>query len=143
MIRLSEVSLRAIRKHGAQSYGDEACGVLYGVVSSGSSAALKSVDRVEPLSNARDDQRHRRFLVTPADYARAEATAAGNGWSLLGFYHSHPDHAAVPSGYDLAHAFPFFSYVIISVRDGEPKELRSFLLAQDRRQFLEETIEFH
>ena len=141
MIRLSRTAVRTICEHGARSYGDEACGVLYGNVSS--FRDVKSVHRAEPLSNARSDQRHRRFLITPADYARAEATAARNGWSILGFYHSHPDHPAIPSSYDLAHAFPFLSYVIVSVHERLPGELRSFVMTEDRRQFLEETVEFH
>jgi proteasome lid subunit RPN8/RPN11 len=80
-------------------------------------------------------------VVTASDYRRAEAEASRSGLSLLGFYHSHPDHPAYPSPYDLEHAFPFFSYVILAVERGEPKEMRSFVLSEDRSQFLEETLE--
>lgn len=91
--------------------------------------------------NARANERHRRFIVTPDDYRRAEEEAARGGHTLLGFYHSHPDHPAYPSAYDLEHAFPFFSYVILSVVGAEPGELRSFVLANDRREFIEEAVE--
>jgi proteasome lid subunit RPN8/RPN11 len=101
----------------------------------------KRVVRAARMLNAREDQRHRRFVVTPDDYRLAEAEAGRSGLSLLGFYHSHPDHPACPSQYDLDHAFPFFSYVIVAVENGVPRELRSFVLSEDRREFLEETVE--
>ena len=62
------------------------------------------------------------------------------GAELLGFYHSHPDHPAEPSQYDLDHAWPVFSYVIVSVRAGKPGEMRSWRLRDDRSQFDEEDI---
>ncbi|HXV64620.1 MAG TPA: M67 family metallopeptidase [Vicinamibacteria bacterium] len=137
MIELPHESAREIRRHGRAAYGDEACGVMYGQVTPG----RRVVVRVEPMRNARGDERHRRFIVTPEDYRRAEAEAARHGQTLLGFYHSHPDHPAFPSDYDLAHAFPFFSYVILSVERGEPADMRSFVLAEDRSEFLEEAIQ--
>ena len=42
--------------------------------------------------------------------------AAELGGELLGFYHSHPDHPARPSQYDLDHAWPTFAYVIVAGR---------------------------
>jgi proteasome lid subunit RPN8/RPN11 len=80
-------------------------------------------------------------VVTASDYRRAEADASRSGLTLLGFYHSHPDHPAYPSAYDLEHAFPFFSYVILAVEGGEPKDMRSFVLSEDRSEFLEESLE--
>ena len=63
------------------------------------------------------------------------------GLSLLGFYHSHPDHPAYPSDYDREHAFPFFSYVIVEVDHRQSKALRSFVLSSDRSEFLEEDVQ--
>ncbi len=143
MIRLPETAVDAIRQHGRESYRDEACGAMYGRVISdgGDRGDAKDVVRVAPLENARENERHRRFVVTPADYRRAEAEATRSGLTLLGFYHSHPDHPAYPSAYDLEHAFPFFSYVILSVENAEPKTMRSFVLANDRKEFVEEKVE--
>jgi len=137
MILLPDEAVEAIRLHGRQSYRDEACGVLFGRAT----AQAKYVLRAEPMVNAREYERHRRFVVTPSDYRRAEAEASRSGLTLLGFYHSHPDHPALPSRYDLEHAFPFFSYVILAVEGGEPKDMRSFVLSEDRSEFLEETLE--
>ena len=136
MILLHDEAIEAIRLHGRESYRDEACGVLYGLAE----RETKTVLRAAPMVNAREDERHRRFVVTPADYRDAEAEASRSGSTLLGFYHSHPDHPAYPSRYDLEHAFPFFSYVILAVERGEPREMRSFVLSGDRSEFLEETL---
>ena len=137
MVKIFDDVSAAIRRHGQDSYGDEACGVIYGTCQNGSKVVLA----VDPLANARDGERHRRFLITPHDYLRAEEGASSRGMELLGFYHSHPNHPAYPSDYDLEHAWPVFSYVIVSVRDGEPKEMRSFVLESDRSRFTEEEIQ--
>jgi proteasome lid subunit RPN8/RPN11 len=137
MLELPATAAEAIRAHGRETYRDEACGALYGELGNGE----KRVVRVVPLPNSRSDERHRRFVVRPEDYRSCEAEASRHGLTLLGFYHSHPDHPAYPSAFDLEHAFPFFSYVIVSVSKGEPGDMRSFVLADDRRQFLEETME--
>jgi proteasome lid subunit RPN8/RPN11 len=137
MILLPEDAVAAIEEHGRESYGDEACGVLYGRLR----PEGKEVASADRMKNSREDERHRRFTVTADDYRRAEAEASRRGLNLLGFYHSHPDHPAFPSRYDLDHALPFFSYVILSVAKGEPEALRSFVLSEDRSEFQEETVE--
>jgi proteasome lid subunit RPN8/RPN11 len=137
MIRISEKHIDAIREHGRESYEDEACGVIYGRSRDGD----KDVELLAPLANSRDGLRHRRFLITPKDYQRAESEASARGLELLGFYHSHPDHPAVPSPYDLEHAWPFFSYLIVSVWKGEPRKVRSFVMNEDRGAFTEEEIQ--
>lgn len=137
MIRMSPTLLDTIREHGRQSYGDEACGVMFGKFRNGS----KEVSSVQPLDNSRDGERYRRFLITPQDYQRAEREASARGLDLVGFYHSHPNHPAYPSTYDLEHAWPLFSYLIVSVREGEPKEVRSFVMKEGRDGFLEEKLQ--
>jgi len=134
---LPEEILESIRRHAREAYREEACGAIYGRCTHKSKEAL----RAEPLPNAREGDRRRRFLITSTDYRRAEARAAEHGMDLLGFYHSHPDHPAYPSSYDLEHAFPSFSYVIVSVREGEPGDVRSFVLTEDRSAFGEEELE--
>lgn len=122
----------AVREHGRDTYPNECCGALIG--------RDGRVAEAFALPNTTEEGPRRRFLVRPGDYRAAEAHATSRGGELLGFYHSHPDHPAQPSQYDLDHAWPFFSYVIISVRDGEPKELRSWRLRDDRSQFDEESV---
>jgi proteasome lid subunit RPN8/RPN11 len=66
--------------------------------------------------------------------------AASRGLDIVGFYHSHPDHPAEPSRFDLDHAWPNVSYVIVSVRDRLPRELRSWRLRADRSGYHEESV---
>ena len=126
-ITLSEDVVAAIRAHGTETYPNECCGALIG--------RDGTVSESFALPNTTEEGPRRRFLVRPEDYRAAEARAAENGRELLGFYHSHPDHPARPSQYDLDHAWPYFSYVILEVREATPRDLRSWRLRDDRSQF--------
>jgi S-sulfo-L-cysteine synthase (O-acetyl-L-serine-dependent) len=132
-VRVSDAQMLAIRRHGARIYPDECCGALLG-------PKTGEVVEAYPLDNTFPDGQRRRFLVGPDEYRRAEARAAETGLTLVGFYHSHPDHPAEPSQFDLDHAWPNLSYVIVSVHQGQPKETRSWRLKADRSAFEEEFI---
>jgi S-sulfo-L-cysteine synthase (O-acetyl-L-serine-dependent) len=128
------VEVRAeIQAHGVATYPDECCGVLLGPKDG-------TVTDFWRLDNSTDLERRRRFLIGPDDYRRAEARAAERGLDIVGFYHSHPDHPAEPSAFDLAHAWPNLSYAIVSIRQGAPRELRSWRLRADRAGYDEESI---
>jgi proteasome lid subunit RPN8/RPN11 len=127
----------AIREHGRRSYPEECCGALLGRKGEG----IDRVTEVELVDNSQEDSRRRRFRITPGDYLRIERLALQRRRDLLGFYHSHPDHPAVPSEYDREHALPFFHYVVLGVSSGEPGEMVSWVLSEDRRVFDPEEIE--
>jgi proteasome lid subunit RPN8/RPN11 len=92
------------------------------------------------LPNITDEGPRRRFRVSDTDYLRVERAADTAGAELLGFYHSHPDHPARPSQYDLDHALPNFSYIIVSVLAGVAEDMRSWKLRDDRSAFDEEAL---
>jgi proteasome lid subunit RPN8/RPN11 len=121
-----------IRAHGVETYPHECCGALVG--------RDGEVTRAVPLPNTTDEGPRRRFLVRPSDYQQAERAADAAGAELLGFYHSHPDHPARPSQYDLDHAWPNFSYLIVSVAAGVAEDVRSWRLRDDRTAFDEEPL---
>jgi len=98
---------QAIRRHGRETYPHECCGALVG--------RGAHVTGIVALPNTTEEGPRRRFLVRPSDYREAERQASELGRELLGFYHSHPDHPAQPSQYDLDHAWPTFAYVIVAV----------------------------
>jgi proteasome lid subunit RPN8/RPN11 len=75
--------------------------------------------------------------VRPSDYRLAEKQAGELGGELLGFYHSHPDHPARPSQFDLDHAWPNFAYVIVSVASGSARDMTVWYLKEDRSIFEE------
>jgi proteasome lid subunit RPN8/RPN11 len=124
----------AIRAHGREAFPHECCGALLG--------RDGVVQEAFPLPNTTEEGPRRRFLVRPDDYRAAEQRARETGFELLGFYHSHPDHPARPSQYDLDHAWPSFSYVIVSVMSGEDTALTSWQLKADRSAFDEEDVTY-
>jgi proteasome lid subunit RPN8/RPN11 len=122
----------AIRRHGEDTYPHECCGALVG--------ADRRVSAAVALPNTTEEGPRRRFLVRPSDYRLAEQKAAELGAELLGFYHSHPDHPARPSQYDLDHAWPTFAYVIVAVASGTAQDMTVWFLREDRTNFDEGTI---
>ena len=123
----------SIRAHGREAFPHECCGALLGKDG--------VVHEAFPLPNTTEEGPRRRFLVRPDDYRAAEQRGRETGCELLGFYHSHPDHPARPSQYDLDHAWPSFSYVILSVIGGRDDLLSSWQLKADRSAFEEERID--
>ena len=131
-LRLMPGIADAIRHHGVETYPNECCGALIG--------ADGVVTQVAPLPNTTEEGARRRFLIRPSDYTFVEQEAARVNQELLGFYHSHPDHPARPSQYDLDHAFPFFWYVIVSIQQAKPDRMTVWRLADDRSQFREASL---
>ena len=117
----------AIRRHGEDTYPHECCGALVG--QDGHTTAIVA------LPNTTEEGPRRRFLVRPSDYRLAEQRAGELGGDLLGFYHSHPDHPARPSQYDLDHAWPTFAYVIVAVAAGAAADMTVWYLKDDRTTF--------
>ncbi len=135
-LRIPEDLLSRIHIHGEQAYPEEGAGFMLG-----SDGDERNVIELIPLSNAREDAaRRNRYLFTPEDYLKAEVEAERLGLSLVGVFHSHPDHPNRPSEFDREWAQPYFSYVITSVRSGKALESRSWRLAEDRSEFREEQI---
>ena len=136
MIALDPKTFEAIREHGREAYPEECCGALLGTADNG----CARVARIARMENARREERRRRYVIEPLEYARVERQADSESLSVLGFYHSHPDHPAVPSEYDREHGFPFFHYVVLSVGAGVPGEAASYVLSEDRGAFEREEI---
>ena len=118
---------QAIRAHGRETFPHECCGALVG--------AADRVTAAVALPNTTEEGPRRRFLVRPSDYREAERRATELGGELLGFYHSHPDHPARPSQYDLDHAWPTFAYIIVSVMSGQSADMTVWYLKEDRSSF--------
>jgi proteasome lid subunit RPN8/RPN11 len=127
LVQLDPGAASAIRRHGEETFPHECCGAMIG--------AEERVTAVVPLPNTTEEGPRRRFLVRPSDYRLAERRATELGGELLGFYHSHPDHPARPSQFDLDHAWPNFAYVIVSVMSGTARDMTVWFLKDDRSSF--------
>ncbi|MCL5005843.1 MAG: M67 family metallopeptidase [Acidobacteria bacterium] len=144
--------LENVRAHAARDYPSECCGILLGHADGES----KEVSEVVPLRNLRHDpgraqellpvedpsreSERNRFLIDPQDQLRVEKDSRQRGLDVLGYYHSHPDHPARPSNYDREHAWPWYSYVILSVERAEAKDVTSWVLSNDRSRFEQEDL---
>jgi proteasome lid subunit RPN8/RPN11 len=137
MLRLNEELAARIRAHGAESYPHECCGALLG---RDDDAGRELLDLL-PLENRRGDSPGNRFSISPEDFRHAEKVARERGFELIGWYHSHPDHPALPSEFDRTHAWPWYSYVIVSVERREPGQITSWRLSDDRSRFSPERLE--
>jgi proteasome lid subunit RPN8/RPN11 len=138
LITLDDRHINEIRRHGERDYPFECCGLLIGRFQGD---GHKSATETYAISNAREEAAKRnRFLIQPEELMRGEKYAREKGLEVIGFYHSHPDDRPVPSKYDLAHAWPTYSYIVVAVEKGQATGLRSWEMENDRSEFKEEDI---
>lgn len=136
---LSAAARRRLSAHVTRGYPFEVVGLLLG------DAARAEVQEARALENEQESGPSRRFVVSGLRLARAEAAAEAEGFDVLGYYHSHPDHPASWSDEDRDQALPGRSYLIAAV-SGDPgpptlQALRCWRLAEDRSELLEERLE--
>ena len=138
MIVLPDAHRAAIVRHAEADTSEECCGLMLGRYADD---GMKVVRDLLPIDNARESEaRHNRFLIGPTEMLRGERHARGLGLDIVGIYHSHPNAPAVPSQFDLDHAWPVYSYVIVAVTREGAGALRSWELREDRSGFDEEEI---
>jgi proteasome lid subunit RPN8/RPN11 len=136
MIYLTEAHVKQIEAHGERTFPHECGGMLIGHFAADGE---KTVVELLPMENAMDEtEQHNRVLILPKDVLRAERYAREKRLDVIGYYHSHPDHPAIPSQFDLDHALPVWSYIIVSVEKGKAIDLRSWQMENDRSKFNEE-----
>ena len=139
MIVLSTAHRDAIARHAQAEHPHECCGLMLGRLEDD---GRKTVLDLLPISNEREaDARHNRYLIGPTEMLRGERHARTVGLDIVGIYHSHPDVPSVPSQFDLDHAWPTYSYVIITSTARAPGDMHSWVLRDDRSGFDAETIE--
>jgi proteasome lid subunit RPN8/RPN11 len=147
-IVLSDTHILSIRTHAESTYPEECCGLLIGQVTSD----VKTLVEVWPTKNAWSAEAEdnwpeqkvltekRRYAISPADLLKAMKDGRDRSLAIIGIYHSHIDCAAVPSEFDRAGAWPQYSYIIVSVRQGASEDLRSWSLDTDSNFQAEEIV---
>lgn len=141
MLVLTNEQLRQIQAEGVAAYPNECCGAMLGHDEKGADHVRRRVVSLEPLKNAfSESERYHRFSLDPLELMRLEKNASERKMAVLGFYHSHPDAPARPSEYDRSHAWPFYSYVIVSIAKGRSVDLTSWQLNEQTEQFETEEI---
>jgi proteasome lid subunit RPN8/RPN11 len=142
LIKLGAGLYEEIVRHAESEYPRECCGLLVGRIEDG--GRTRVVEVTHPVENTFEDEgeHYHRMAISPLEYARAERTHAARGLGVVGNYHSHPNHPAVPSEFDRGHLppWPTMSNIVVSVIEGKVVELRSWNLESDRSRFNEEEV---
>lgn len=128
MISVEKEIEKVMNEDAVKAFPDECCGFMFGHEDA---AGNRVVTQALPINNSAVENRKRRFEIAPKDYMKGERHAAEHDLQLLGIYHSHPNHPAIPSEHDRVAAQPYFSYVIISVKEGVIDHTRSWILNED------------
>jgi proteasome lid subunit RPN8/RPN11 len=136
-INIPEGILDQIHLHGEKAYPEEGAGLMLGTEKN----RERLVSNLLFLTNSQEDSaRRNRFLITAEDMLRGEGEAERLGLSIIGVFHSHPDHPNQPSEFDREYAIPWYSYLITSIKSGKSSGSRCWRLEDDRERFLEENI---
>ncbi|MGA7846846.1 MAG: M67 family metallopeptidase [Thermoplasmata archaeon] len=134
-VSLSPELVETIRRHAEATYPEECCGFLVAREPAGETHPIRRLVRVTPMENEVEGPRGRRFVIPPETLRQFESSLEGTGEAVVGFYHSHPDHPAVPSLFDQEHAWPWYTYLVLAVDHGRAGDLGAFELDPDLRRF--------
>jgi len=130
VVYIGRDQLQFIMNHARSTYPEECCGLLLGTNSD-----PRIIERVLSAQNTNRGSRKNRFNIDPMELVRADEEAHRAGVDLIGIYHSHPDAPAQPSQVDLENAWPRYTYLVVSVQNGEPKDIAAWVLSDDRSTF--------
>lgn len=135
MIDISEEARKTIYEHASNDFPNECVGFFFG-----KEMENRVVMEAKTVENSKEGDQRRRFEISPKTYMDAEKYAIEKGFDLLGVYHSHPLHPAIPSEHDRKQAVPFFSYIIVSVDENKNvTDITSWRLNEEK-QFEQEQI---
>ena len=123
MIRIEDSAWKVMLEHAIGAYPRECCGILLGLEDQ---SGQRAVSIALPCRNAYQGDQSDRFLIDPHDQLAAIRRARGESLDVLGFFHSHPDHALYFSASDLENSWPWYSNIVVSIRNGEFSEAGAF-----------------
>ncbi len=136
VLKLNILQLEKIKSYLESCYPEEGCCILIGVIEND----VKILKEIALVKNVAVDNRKRRYIIDPLEYSRIEKETIEKGMEIIGIAHSHPEHPSIPSDFDKQNSWPFFSYIIVSVKSGKSKSVNSWVLKDDRSEFEEEPI---
>ena len=135
-VKISPAALKAVRAHVAEGYPNEICGML--VAPKGS----RDVTEIRRATNANTERPRDTYQIDPREHRAIEKECDRAGLDIVGYYHSHPDHASYASIRDTEQAWPDYFYLIFSCIGGEVKEGKVFSRSDwETRQMVEEPLE--
>jgi proteasome lid subunit RPN8/RPN11 len=136
MIQIKRTAWEVMLQHARVTYPNECCGAMLGVSDGGSKRVVLAV----PLKNAFSGPQAERYELRPEDLLRADREARAQGMDLVGIFHSHPDCDAYFSATDLKNSCPWYSFVVISIRQGEYDHSNSWLPNMEQTEAIQEEM---
>lgn len=136
MIEIPAEPWKHLIAHAEASYPDECVGALLGRLD----GAQKHVEKILELNNAHEGSRRTRYTLLPEDLLQAEREARASGLDVIGIYHSHPEAGAYFSDTDLKNSCSWYSFVVVSVIEGQVADAKSFLPNDDQTDAPEEEL---
>lgn len=130
-IELPADVMSSIEREAETGYPAEVCGFLLGSRSGDDDLVAEALS----ARNTRSTETRNRYRIDPQVYRDAERHAEASGRDVVGIYHSHPDAPAIPSAYDLSHAWPWVTYLIVSLDRGRAVAAAAWRLTDDRTGF--------
>jgi proteasome lid subunit RPN8/RPN11 len=151
-LHCSSAHLATIKAHADRTYPNECCGVLLGRITE----LEQWLDEVREAANQwnptidqelqtllpvsrREHSNADRYWIDPKDLLMIQREARERSLQIIGIYHSHPNHPAVPSECDRLLAWTGYSYLIVSVQQGVAQDLLCWRL-DENHQFQPEDI---
>jgi proteasome lid subunit RPN8/RPN11 len=131
LLTLTAEAWSVVFEHARAEYPRECCGVLLGHLDAADDD-LRTATVAIPCRNAYDGDQRDRFFIDPGDQLAAQKRARVEDLEVLGFFHSHPDDEAYFSATDLANSWPWYSNVVVSVRNGEVAGAACFRADEER-----------
>jgi proteasome lid subunit RPN8/RPN11 len=116
---------QAVEKHALACHPHECCGILVGTTAQ-HAQNLRIMQIVESTNLAETDRRRDRYVLDPLTLVKTDHRARSEGLEIVGFYHSHPNHPAIPSHTDAELAWTGYVYVIVSVTRDAAGEMRAW-----------------
>jgi proteasome lid subunit RPN8/RPN11 len=109
---ISKENLAIIKKHVAEIFPYEACGAMLGVFDGDD----KKITKIFPAQNKYRKIAWDAFEIEPKDMLEIDKLSRKENIEVIGFYHSHPNHPAIPSNTDIGASWPYYSYTIVSIK---------------------------
>ena len=123
MIKVASQPWQEMVAHARSTYPNECCGAMLGKID----GAEKDVLIAMRLQNSSAGSQAARYELRPEDLLAADQEARRQGLDLIGIYHSHPDSGAYFSETDLKNSCPWYSFIVLSIQNGEFDHANSWL----------------
>ena len=138
MIKIEQAAWQVMVEHARACYPKECCGAMIGVEQNGE--RIVKVGR--PMRNAFAGEQADTYVLDPAEQMLVEKEARARSLSVVGIFHSHPDCEAYFSRRDLQNSCPWYSFVVLSIKNGAFDHANSFLPNVDQTEAPQEQLEY-